>query len=312
MQKFDIIALGPNPAWQKTLFFDNFRFNKVNRASLIETMAAGKGINFTRAAGIYGIASAIVLQFCGGSNGKKTEDFLRSEGMDFYSVETAAETRCCTTCLSKQDNSMTELIEPSGPISMQESDKLLAAFAEQLKNAKAVAFCGTTPGGTDKDFYFKAMQLASAAKLPVLLDAFKDIDDILSSDGTIILKINREELEYLTSEKDVRTGLQKLFNSYKSIAFVAITDGPDTAYAFNGTDFVEYTLPRLDEVVNPIGCGDTASAVLMSEIINGRNPIDAFTHALAAASANALNSKPGFFEAEKKEKIFAEIQISFK
>ena len=41
-----LLVLGPNPAWQKTLFFDAFRPGQVNRAHRLEEFASGKGINF--------------------------------------------------------------------------------------------------------------------------------------------------------------------------------------------------------------------------------------------------------------------------
>ena len=309
MSKPHILALGPNPAWQKTLFFPDFRFNAVNRARRCDLCASGKGINFVRAARCHGAADAEVLQFAGGSNGARLEKFLADEGLPFVSVRSAAETRCCITCLGGGDNSTTEIIEPSGPISPKESEALLELFRRKIAaGAAGAAFCGTTPDGTDPDFYAKAVKLVTAARIPLLLDAYRGIDDILKSDVAIILKINREELSLLTGTEGIAAGLRKLFAEAPALRFAAITDGPGTACASDGSRFVAYTLPRLAEVVNPIGCGDTASAVLLSGFVAGDDPFFAFRQALGAASANALNAFPGHFDRKEEERIAAAIR----
>ena len=38
-----IIAMGPNPAWQKSLFFKEFQPGEVNRAECMDAYAAGQG-----------------------------------------------------------------------------------------------------------------------------------------------------------------------------------------------------------------------------------------------------------------------------
>ena len=294
MNKPVILALGPNPAWQKTLFFADFRFRQVNRARRGSTFASGKGINFVRAAICHGVAEAKVLQFAGGSNGERLEAFLDREKLPFASVRTAAETRCCITCLGESDSSMTEIIEPSGPIDRRESDELLALFRRELAAGTAcAACCGTTPDGTDPDFYTKAVKLAADAEVPLLIDAYRGIDGILKSDAKLVLKINRDELAALTGRETVAEGLRQLFAVSSSLRFAAITD----------------TIPPLSHVVNPIGCGDTASAVLLSELAARRDPFDAFRTALGAASANALNPFPGHFEGGDAEKIAAAIRL---
>lgn len=309
MNKPCILALGPNPAWQKTLFFSDFRFNEVNRSRRCEVSASGKGINFVRAVRCHGAADAEVLQFAGGNNGERLEAFLRREGLPFASVRSAAETRCCITCLGAADNSTTEIIEPSGPISREESTALLELFRRKITaGAAGAACCGTTPDGTDPAFYSEAVKIAAISRIPLLIDAYRGIDEILKSDAEIVLKINREELAKLTGTEGIAAGLGKLFAVSPALRFAAITDGPGTACASDGKRFVSYELPALEAIVNPIGCGDTASAVLLSEIVAGRDPFRAFRLALGAASANALNAFPGHFEREQEERIAAAIR----
>ena len=121
----NIAVLGPNPAWQKTLFFDRFAYGKINRAKEMQQFPAGKGINFCRAAACHSRAVGRLVQFTGGENGVRIQTELAREGMSVFSVRTGGATRCCTTCLCRETGTMTEVIEPSDPADPAEVKMLL-------------------------------------------------------------------------------------------------------------------------------------------------------------------------------------------
>ena len=306
-----ITAAGFNPARQKVITFEKINSGKVNRALNLEEFPSGKGINFCRAAACYGKAGTFLIQFCGGDNGRYVDEQLKKEGMDFYSVQTEVPTRCCNTCISLASNEVTELIEPSYPATAEEVEEFIFHYTESLKTSSAAVFCGTLPTGTDNTLYAKLAKLTAKANIPLLVDAWRDVDDIFSSGAEIVLKINREELSALTEKESVVKGLEYLKSRW-GICKAAITDGPDKAYAFDGDCIMEYTLPTLEKVVNPIGCGDTASAVLLSETVNGNDLFSAFRCALGAASANCLTSLCGSFLPQDAENIAAKILMTAK
>lgn len=306
-----IVALGPNPAWQKTLFFKEFHYGKVNRAEEMQAFPAGKGINFCRAAACHGRTKAVLIQFTGGENGDRIRRELEREGMPVRSILTGGPTRSCTTCLDRARQVMTEVIEPSFAATSEEVEEMLAAFQEELnRGAAGAALCGTLPTGTDPDLYPRAAQLVRRAGIPLLLDSFRNTRDVFESGAEVWYKVNREELREMTGEPEVTSGLRQVFR-FPAVKYAAITDGPDNAYASDGRTLAVYHLPTLPEVVNPIGCGDTANAIWMSEILAGSDLFEAFRHALAAASANCLTAFPGSFSPEEAEKIAAEITVDF-
>ena len=308
MKKIRLVALGANPARQKTLFFDRFLRGEVNRARRMMEFPSGKGINFCRAARSHGVAGAVTVQFAGGDNGRFIENALTAEGLEFRSVRTAAATRCCTTCLDAAEAVMTEVIEPSGAAGADEVDELIRLLEAELTEAAGAAFCGTLPDGTTPELYRRAAGLVLKSGVPLLLDVWKDIGDVLAGDGLKILKINRQEMLHLTGENTVEAAFRVLFRRYR-IAFAAVTDGSDRAFAGDGRRLAVYTLPDIGRVVNPIGCGDTASAVLLSELVAGTEKFQAFAAALAAASANALTELPGSFDRSRAAEIRAEIGV---
>lgn len=305
-----IAAAGFNPARQKVISFKNIVRGGVNRAVKIEEFASGKGINFCRAAACCGKAGTKLVQFCGGVNGDFVDAGLEKEGMEFISVRTLAPTRCCDTCIDLADGSVTELIEPSYPARTGEIENFVTAFAGVLGQASAAALCGTLPTGTDKGLYARLARLAAEFRVPLLVDAWRDADGIFSSGAEIMLKINREELAALTGKTGVEEGLRFVTERWH-IRKAAITDGPGRAFASDGTRIARYELPELAEVVNTIGCGDTASAVWCSEMLAGSDVFEAFRSALGAASANCLTSLCGNFAPAEAARLARETKVKW-
>jgi sugar/nucleoside kinase (ribokinase family) len=143
----------------------------------------------------------------------------------------------------------------------------------------------------------------------LLIDAFRDLDKVFAAAEKVLLKINKEELEKLSGEKGIEAGLKNLFRTFRSIQYAAITDGPADAFASDGISLARYTLPAVPRVASPLGCGDTASAILLSELCSGTAFFPAFQKALAAASANCLNPTPGKYFPEEAEKLLPEYSV---
>ena len=298
-----IAVLGANPAWQKTLVFKEFSYAKVNRAVSIDQFASGKGINFCRACFIQNTAIPVLLQFAGGENGRKLLAALDELGIEHATSITSSETRVCTTLLNLADHSTTECIEPSYAATEEEISKLIELAQQVIPQCRAVAVCGTLPGETDCKVYKQIADIAAENGVPVLLDACKNVDGILNSNCKIHLKINKEELFLLSGKSEVCAAMKQLFAQYSSLQTVAVTDGPEQAFASDGKEIAAYTLPVLDLIVSTLGCGDTASAVYCSNLISDIGYALAFKMALAAASANCLSALCGNYNLADAEKI---------
>ena len=292
MEKPLISVFGANPAWQKTLYFGEFRRGQVNRAEKLELYAGGKGVNFCRAAKCRNVARTVLYQFSGGANGTLHEAALAGEGIDCRAVRVAAETRCCTTVLDRTGDAMTELIEPSHAPGGAEIAEMLRVFDAGLDDADGAAIAGSLPDGTDKALYTEVAKLAAKHGKPLLVDAV--YAPMLDAAGDFILKINMDELKKLTGETEAQAALRSGMEKWPR-GVLAITDGAAAAYLAAEGKMWRYAIPRI-EVVSALGAGDTCSAVTMSEFLNGTSAVDAFACGLAAASATGLSSRAGEFD----------------
>lgn len=294
-----ICVAGLNPAWQKTLIFEDFKRGGINRAAEFETIPSGKGINFARAVKTWGTADPTVYQFLGGDTGKCIRRGLWNEAISNISVEIPGETRTCVTAVSLSDATSTELIEPSARVPSDAAMQLLEALCAGLNTSDALAICGTCPPGLNEYFYGKTVRHARENGKFILLDTVQYIETALE-EGVDLVKINREELAKLSGENDLNAGYQTFFERYR-IQYLAVTDGPDAAwFQERGKALHRIAVPFLskEELINPIGSGDTCSGVTLACILDGMPVLEAFRTGLAAASANCLSKEPAVFEKE--------------
>ena len=289
-----ILVCGPNPSWQKTLVFDEFRPCEVNRAKERDCRASGKGINFARAVRTWGTAHPAVYQFAGGMNGQKLNAWLRQEGVESVSREIVGETRCCTTALGRKRACMTELIEPSPPVTPDDVDFLKNQILSALPDADALALCGTLPEGPLDGFYAALAKEAVRQNKPVLMDSVEHFGETLAA-GVQYLKINSGELLSMTGASDPEAAALALLNRYP-LRCAAITDGPDRAFIAWDNALHRIFIPPLDGVCNPIGAGDVCSGVMLSELLAGADPLKAFTTGIAAACASCLKQYAADFD----------------
>jgi 1-phosphofructokinase family hexose kinase len=299
-----IIAIGLNPAWQKILLFNEFIPGEINRAVSVSCAPAGKGINFAKAAKNWG-GNVTVCQFIGGSTGENIIRELKNRKIRDISVKIPTPTRVCTTCLCKKKGEATELIEPALQISHSAVRSLKKGILENIPFCAGVSLCGTYPKGVNPDFYADIATAARKKGIPVLLDGFSGISETLER-GVEILKVNIEEFGKITGEKNIYKAAKAFFRKY-DVNVLAVTAGPSTSYLFDRNGGYEYSIPSIPGIINPIGAGDTVSAVFFCEFLKGTPLHEAFRLALGAGTASCLDLLPAEFKADKARKIAGKI-----
>lgn len=300
-----VMVLGLNPSWQKSLFFDELVFHEVNRAERVHAMPSGKGINFVRASRTWGKADAVVLQPIGGYTGDLIRQSLLTENLTEVSVKTAVPTRICSTLICGKTKTITEIIEPAGRLSEADIDALRSRADCLLDGSDALAVCGTFPPGISPDFYASFIRKAHKKGIPVIVDAYKEIIPSLEA-GTDYLKINSEELSALTGCPDAVEAMKRFFGKYPLKA-LAVTAGPDSAFLIDSSGIFRYSIPALEKFINPIGAGDTCTAVMFSEILSGNSCEESFAWGLSAASASCETPEAAVFSRKEAERLFPSV-----
>ncbi|MBN2450889.1 MAG: hypothetical protein JXR77_10900 [Lentisphaeria bacterium] len=305
-----VLLLCLNPAWQRTVVLASLVPGAVNRAASVVESGGGKGVNAARAARIVGARVTVAL-FAGGHTGDLLLEDLRRQGIDPVHVPVPGATRICTTLVDEAARRVTEIIEPSAAVTPAAVDAMAQALAPALAGVDGVALCGTCPPGVPQELYGRVASAARRRGLPVVLDSVRDVDETLR--GVVdVLKINADELRGLSGREDVGRGAADLIGA-GAARWIAITDGPRDAFLFGNRTAYRLALPDLAPIRNPIGAGDCATALLLAGIAG--NPIepdrvlDAFAHALAAASASCRTELPASFEPRLAARLRAATRI---
>lgn len=144
-----------------------------------------------------------------------------------------------------------------------------------------------------------------------VLDAVPGAKLALASGRVNVLKVNASELRTLSEKhasallQECAERLQQLYN----VEWIAVTNGADDAKLFSVDGSWSYALPALG-AVNPIGAGDTCTALLLEALVEGVDVPSAFQSALAAAMAHCLPDLPEAELAARRTHLQRLIRVS--
>jgi 1-phosphofructokinase family hexose kinase len=303
-----IVAAGLSPAWQSIMRFDSLLPGEVNRAAETWRCASGKVLNVAVALRALACDCRAVTVLGGAPAAATAAEFFHL-GIDLVAVPTAAETRTCTTLLDTATGKTTELVENAGPVTADELGRFIEAYAAAVAEASAVVLSGSLPAGTPATIYRDLLERTSR---PAVLDARGPELLAALSCRPLLVKPNREELARtmgrpLGSEADLRVAMEGIRE--QGAGWVLVTDGAKPAIALGPAGCFRVVPPRLERVVNPIGCGDCLAAGMAEAISRGLDPLDAIRFGMACAAFNCGTLLAGRLERPAVEALVDRVQI---
>lgn len=302
-----ILSAGLSPAWQQILVFDSFRYGEVNRAREAHWCTAGKVTNAGNAAHHLG-GPSLTLAPAGGPPLREMEREFDRLGVPRRWIETASATRVCTTILDRASGTMTELVENGRPLLPHELDAYRAAYAEEAARAEVVVITGSLPAGTPDSFY---RDLLERTACPAVLD-FRGEGLLSVLDlKPLLVKPNREELAQTVSrplddDAELRAAMQSL--NRRGARWVAISQGAGPVWLSSTSEVYRLYPPPVDEIVNPIACGDCMAAGIARAVCDGREMLDTIKFGIAAAE-NLRKLPPARLDSRRVEKRALDVRV---
>jgi len=308
-----LLAVGLNPAFQKTLRFQKLAVGDVNRAQGVSYSCGGKGQHVAIAANRMGEGCVSIAHFLGkeSDQGMFINETLKERGIEQVIEWIPGKTRTCTTLLDQSTKQMTELIEPSETVPDECVEAMMTKALESARSCKGVALCGTFPPGVGEQVY-AAVARCLPKRAILLLDGFKGVNATLQTKRVDVLKINSDELVALIGEQDLDEAAKDCLQMYlPEKACLAVTRGSSSAILYTQPRIrefhaTEFQIPKI-EAVNPIGAGDTCSAGLLYALAAGHEQEEAFAWGLACATASCLYLEGANFKLSKALEFFLEI-----
>jgi tagatose 6-phosphate kinase len=303
-----IISAGLSPAWQQIMVFDSLRPGEVNRARETAWCGSGKVLNAGLAAHHLGGAS-LTLAPLGGPPLLEIDREFAALGVPRRWIETAAATRVCTTLLDRATGQITELVENGRPLSERELDVYGAAYREEAARADIAILTGSLPEGTPVSFY---RELVAATRCPMVLDfRGEGLLSVLDSKPYVV-KPNREELGHtvncaLDNDAALLAAMREL--NRRGAQWVVVTQGPRAVWVSSSEHSYRLVPTRIEEVVNPIGCGDCLAAGIAWATRRGDRIVDAVRFGIGAAGDNLGKLLPARLEMDNVVRLAEEVKV---
>lgn len=303
-----ILSAGLSPAWQQILVLNSLELGSVNRAAEVHWCAAGKVVNAGIAAHRLS-GAARILATAGGRTMQEMDDELTRLGVLHRWVETAMPTRVCTTIVDRDRGEITELVENARPIAETEQEAFLEAFASDVAAADTVILIGSLPDGVPVSLYRRALAHASC---PAVLD-FRGPGLLECLElKPLLIKPNRQELSQtvgsdLADDRALVRTMQSL--NEQGAAWVLVTEGAGPAFLTCRDKAHRLQGPKVDRVINPIGCGDAMAAALAWATLAGHDMVHAARLGIAAAQHNLRSLQPGRFDTAGLEETAEAVEV---
>ncbi|MED1953976.1 1-phosphofructokinase family hexose kinase [Brevibacillus centrosporus] len=305
-----LVTVTLNAAIDKTYKLERFRPGKLHRTKEQLSLPGGKGINVARVARTLG-TDVIATGFIAGYNGRFIAEGCAKAGITPAFVETEGESRCCHTLLDEESGEVTEVLE-QGPVVTEEGFAQLQSKLKLLASqARMVTFSGSICAGVPADAYQHLIeQVRQSGALPVLDASGPALVHGLKGRPHLV-KPNREEAEALlgyalSSEEATIAALRDI--QALGAERVLLSLGADGAWFSEGDEHVHLPVIALEQVVNPVGCGDALLAGTACGKLKGMEWRAAAQLGMASAAANALSVGAGIVDIDTVARLLKQLQ----
>jgi 1-phosphofructokinase family hexose kinase len=289
-----IVCVAPAPAIDRLEEVESLVPGAIHRPVAVTALPGGKGLNVLRAVHALG-GDAIAVGILAGHAGRWIEAALAERGLVARTAWGPGETRTCVSILDRSTGALTEIYEPSPPVSAIQWAGLLDLLDEALTgagdDAPIVTISGGVPIGAQDDAFAQAVRLAHRRGARVLLDAYGPGLDLALPEGPELVKINVVEAT-ASSGVEPDAGLPKLAAALcsRGARSAVVTDGVRGAF-LHGSDSSHRIPPPSVAGAYPTGSGDAFLAGIAVGLAAGHELAESVIIGADAAAANAL--RPG-------------------
>ena len=183
-----------NPALDVTHHVPAVDWSGVNRPAAVHARPGGKGLNVARTLHTLG-AEVLVMGLIGGTTGESVTAELAALAVPAAFTWVRGETRRTFTVVDGQTGHAALFSEPGPLITEDGYAEFRVRYASSLGGCAAVVLSGSLPPGLPPGSYAELITMASAAGVPVLMDAHGEALRLGAAAGPAIVKPNLAELE---------------------------------------------------------------------------------------------------------------------
>ncbi|MEP7272117.1 MAG: 1-phosphofructokinase family hexose kinase [Acidobacteriota bacterium] len=293
-----IICISLNPAIDRRLHVAELLVGRVNRAASARSTLGGKAAHVATASRALG-AEVLWIGFLGMATGEECERELNALTIPSEIVRTKSATRVNLEIIGA-DGTITEILEPGGPIDKDESDEMLAVCSrlfEHYKKEAQVILTGSLPRGLPTTYYATLIHAAHQWGCFVMLDTSGEALLTALSALPDLIKPNREEAALvlgmpITNDETAITAARRFLEL--GAQSVALSLGSQGLVWLSASEMQAVIVrPPVVSVTSTVGCGDATLAGLAVARSRKDSSRDGLVLAVSCGAANCLATSPG-------------------
>ncbi|MFD8281933.1 1-phosphofructokinase family hexose kinase [Streptomyces solisilvae] len=313
-----ILTVTLNTALDITYRVPELRPHTTHRVTEATERPGGKGVNVARVLAALG-HDTVVTGFAGGVTGVVLRQLLAEiaapgDGPEAIRgtitdalVPIAGTTRRTIGVVDAATGDTTQLNEPGPLVTTPEWSTFMDVYGRLLREASAVALCGSLPPGVPVGTYAQLIREAHTAGVPTLLDTSGEPLRRGIAARPDLVKPNAEELAGLTGSTDPLRAARDARR--RGARAVAASLGPDGMLAVTAHGAWRATPPRR-LAGNPTGAGDAAVAGLLSGLVEEAPWPDRLARSVALSAAAVRAPVAGEFDRSIYDETLARVEVT--
>ena len=307
-----IITVTMNPVIDRTLFVPDFTAGTTMRVESARILAAGKGVNVSRALkslGIPTIATGILPK--NGSSYYLSLLEKESINSDFLIFDKDEPVRSNITILSNNTNSETHLREKGPKLDIEALDLFKEKLTELSKSADAVAFSGSLPLGLPDDSYERLIKnVKPIVKITALDSSGPALKMGIKSTPTLIKPNEIESRDILGFKPDSIKNIHKSVNEYINLGlhYIILSLGKAGLIYSDGSSIVKANI-KIKNPVNSVGSGDASLAGGLLGIMADLPPSQIAAFSCAMGAANTLSYGACIIDLQDLEDVYNMVNL---
>ncbi|WP_074649000.1 1-phosphofructokinase [[Clostridium] aminophilum] len=280
-----------NPSLDYIIRVDDFRIGEVNRTSYEKILPGGKGINVSIVLKNLGHEST-ALGFAAGFTGREIERRLAEYGVkpDFISLEEGF-SRINVKMKSKEESE----INGQGPKITEAAIAALFEKLDAMTGDDILVISGSIPNTLPSDMYERILARYQEKKIPVVVDATRDLLTKVLKFHPFLIKPNNHELGEifgveLRTREEVIPYAKKLQEMGARNVLISMA-GEGAVFISEKGDELRSEAPK-GKVVNSVGAGDSMVAGFLAGYLEASGDYrTAFRMGLSAGSSSAFSEE---------------------
>ncbi len=304
--KMTVITLTMNPVLDKSTNADYIVSEKKTRCSQPTYEPGGGGINVSRAMKKLG-SESVAYFLSGGDNGRKIQQLLRDEGVEFQATEIEDNTRENLMIFDNKTGNQYRFVMPGPEVDSKCWKSILKSIEDVSPKPNYLIASGSLPPGVPEDFYAKIASFAKKNDVRLVLDTSGPALQMALEEGVHMVKPNLGEMAGML-DKEVVTGMEleeaaKEFLNKEYCSVLVISLGSKGAMMAR-QNVVEYVVPPAMPVISAVGAGDSMVAGIITGCTKGYWPEQAVRYGVAAGTAAAMTPGSELCRKEDTDKIY--------